>query len=99
VPLGASVLTPSRLARLRELLHGLERLDLSVEEVQLRESSVGVVLAVGGGRLLFRDESDFRAALGRLEALLSEQNLIPRQGEGLRVEYIDLRYGNKIYFK
>ncbi len=97
--LGTFALEESRLAALRGLHARLEQLGLPPEELRL-SAGEGVEAALqGGARLLFGEAATYDAALARLATLLGEQNLIPRGGEKLRVDYIDLRYGNKIYFK
>ena len=97
--LGTFALKESRLAALRGLHARLKQLGLPPEELRLRAGE-GVEAALqGGARLLFGEEATYDAALARLATLLGEQHLIPRRDEKLRVDYLDLRYGNKVYFK
>lgn len=99
-PLGITVLSKERLGTLLSLLSGLEALHLEVSVADLLPGGELAVHLRSGGKILLRGDGDFSGELSRLEVLLAEKNLVPRTaGEGLRVEYIDLRYGNKIYFK
>lgn len=97
--IGGQAISEPRLLSLLSLHERLEALGIATQELRLRGNEVAASLS-GGSEVFFRDESDFAPALARLETLLSEKDLVPRNGgDGLRVEYIDLRYGNKIYFK
>lgn len=99
-PLGATVLKEERLGTLLSLLQRLEALGLEALEADLFAGGEIALRLRNGGKILLREDGDFSGELSRLEVLLAEKNLVPRSvGEGLRVEYIDLRYGNKIYFK
>lgn len=96
--LGTFALEKSRLAGFVDFLQQLERLGFDPEKLLLEE--------VGGLEVVFRDgmrlllnNGDFERALTNLNALLAEHDLIPKEGGRLGVSYIDLRYGNKIYFK
>lgn len=93
-PIGAP-----RLREIQGFLRELEQLSLRSSRVRIGESGEVSVELVGGGELRLHDER-FDEALTRLSTLLAEPGLIRRGSTGeLRVEYIDLRYGNKIYFK
>ncbi|MCX6703079.1 MAG: hypothetical protein NTV02_00080 [Candidatus Zambryskibacteria bacterium] len=53
----------------------------------------------GGGKIMFDTQADLMKVAERLSALLKTQNLVPRSGGELLVDYIDLRFGNKMFFK
>lgn len=96
---GAPAILESRLHSLLGLHRHLSALGLPPTELRIRRGEAAALLA-RAARVLFRDEGDFAPALARLQMLLSEKDLIQRSGDGgLQVAYIDLRYGNKIYFK
>lgn len=97
-PLGAERVEAGRLSGLFSLLTQLETLGLDIVELRLLQNGEHTVVARGGARLLF-GTAPFDLALTRLQTLLAEKRLVPRKGLGLNVDYIDLRYGNKIYFK
>ncbi len=99
-PLGTVALDPTRLGVLFGLATKIDALGQSVSELHIEKNGEVTVLLGGGAKLLFGNGASFDDALSRLEMLLSEKGLVPRRGEtGLNVDYIDLRYGNKIYFK
>lgn len=97
-PLRQSLIDPKRLMELLSFLKALEDLDLDPVRATLKErGEVDVALHLGF-RLMVR-ESAYAQSLANLEVLLSEDNVLPRSGKRLDISYIDLRYGNKIYFK
>lgn len=53
----------------------------------------------GGGKVLFDATENLSKVSERLSVLLKTQNLVPREGGELLVDYIDLRFGNKMFFK
>ncbi len=99
VSLSVVAVSEPRLTSLLSLLRRLEEFSLEASEVELYGGGEMAVLLANGGKILLREDGEFTSELDRLGALLSEQNLVPRNGGGVRVDYIDLRYGNKIYFK
>lgn len=98
--IGEYALSEERLRILLALFNRLDALALIPRTARLLAQNELVVTLQNGVRLLFVDDGDFTPAIVRFETLLSEKDLIPRSGEdGLNIEYIDLRHGNKIYFK
>lgn len=53
----------------------------------------------GGGKILLDTRESLAKVFERFSALLKTPNLVPREGGELLVEYIDLRFGNKMFFK
>lgn len=103
VALGTTLIGKKRLARLILFLRQLETLALAPERVVLRavgDIEVGDIEVAdeSGVRLLLR-EGEYERALSHLQVLLLEDGVLPRSEEALSVTYIDLRYGNKVYFK
>lgn len=98
-PIGSNRLEPEHLSQLFSALVRLETFGLETKELRFKENGEYEVVLRGGARLLL-GVHEFDKALNRLETLLGEKGLVPRQGiGGLGIDYIDLRYGNKIYFK
>lgn len=99
VSVGGHFLTPERLIPLLAFLKGLPGLGFSLSEVRI-EGDEGDILLRGGAHLHFRLEPDYGKLLKRLETLVSERELFSKGVDSIeRLEYIDLRYGNKVYFK
>ena len=90
----------TRMAAIRSFLRALEGLSLAPSSVRLGEGDEFFVVLFGGGELRLRGDGRLSEAISRLQALFSEKDVLPRSRSGeVRIEYIDLRHGNKIYFK
>lgn len=97
-PLRTVVIDPSRLAKLLSFLKRLEDLGFDPEEARLVNDKELRITVRGGLSLLLR-EADYDKAFANLEILLARNDVLPRSSGELKVTYIDLRFGNKIYFK
>jgi cell division septal protein FtsQ len=53
----------------------------------------------GGGQIIFDDTTPLADTAHNLQVLLQTPNLIPQKNGELLVDYIDLRFGNKLYYK
>ncbi len=53
----------------------------------------------GGGYIIFDAKSPLAETASNLQKLLQTANLVPEKDGELLVDYIDLRYGNKVYYK
>ncbi len=98
---GTPVVEADRLKTLLAFLTELEDLGLFPTTAHLLADTEIEVGLRNGSRLLIQETDGYETALRRLRLLLREPGLVPRQGEtnDLGVDYIDLRYGNKVYFK
>lgn len=96
-PLGKVVIGTDRLTSLLSFLKQLDGLGFDPHGATFIGADELEILS-GAMRLLLR-EGEYDSALIRLQTLLTEEGLVPRKGDDLSVSYIDLRYGNKIYFK
>jgi|SRR3989344_2112392 len=96
-PIGTTVLEQERLLDLMSFLKQLEKMDLHPERIVLGEEQEVEFILQSGVRLLV-NEKEYDRSRRNLQALLA-QNILPREGGKLTVTYVDLRYGNKIYFK
>ena len=98
-PLGTRVLEESRLAALLSFLRSLEALSLVPRRLTLLSGGDVAAEVAGGGKILAREGADFLKQTNNLRGLLAEKDLVPRSAGNLRIDYIDLRHGNKLYFK
>ena len=99
LPLGTRVLAEKRLAALLSFLSSLDALSLSPSRVTLLQGGDVSAEIAGGGKILAREGADFLKQAAHVRELLLEKDLVPRNGEKLRIDYIDVRHGNKLYFK
>ena len=65
------------------------------------EASVGVyqISLKGGGSLIINSSDDLTTILKNLETILRSDNLKKALARGGAIDYIDLRYGNKVFYK
>jgi hypothetical protein len=64
------------------------------------DSSHGYSLTIsGGGKILFTSEGSIDVVFENLQVILRTPELAPRSSQDIPVEYIDLRYGNKVFYK
>ena len=97
-PLGTEVIPQEEFSKLLLFLKKLEMSGLEPKEVLLKEQDELEIVLNLGTRLLLRD-GEYDLALINLKTLMEQDNLLSRNNGELSVAYIDLRYGNKIYFK
>ncbi len=96
--LGTHIMTEEKLTSLLRFLKNLEEAGLNPEKVVQKEQQELEVVLKDGTRLLLR-EGEYDRVLVKLKALIGERDLLPQKQGVPVVDYIDLRYGNKIYFK
>lgn len=97
-PLRTYAIGQERLEKLISFSRQLELQELDPERIRLLgEGELDVVLREGT-RILLR-EGDFDGTIRRLKTLLKTADLLPKGPGKLGASYLDLRYGNKIYFK
>lgn len=97
-PIGKEAVSPTRLSAFIAFLKQLEGLGFDTDKIILKGADELEVTLRGGWTLLLR-ESEFEKSLANLKLLLAQNDLLPKKGSEPSVRYIDLRYGNKIYFK
>ncbi len=97
-PLAKIVVSKEELATVLSFLTQLEKLGLDPVKMVFTDEHEREVVLREGSRILFVDK-DYTRTLASLGALLREGDVLPGTTDALRVSYIDLRYGNKIYFK
>lgn len=98
-PLGNAVIAAKRLAPLLSFLDSLNALSLSPGRLALLSGGDIAAEIRGGAKIFARETENLAWQIENLRGLLSEKDLVHRAGEDLKVEYIDLRHGNKLYFK
>lgn len=92
------VIQKEELATVLSFLTQLEKLGLDPTKMVFMDEHEREVVLREGSRILFVDK-DYARTLASLETLLRQGDVLPGTKESPSVSYIDLRYGNKIYFK
>ena len=75
--------------------------ELSIKPVYLiaKENGEFSLVISGGGQIYFDDREPLSQALKNLESLLTAPELASSTSKNLPIDYIDLRYGNKLFYK
>jgi cell division septal protein FtsQ len=97
-PIGRTVIESEELADLLAFLKGLERLSLEPRWVKFEDAHEEMSVMLSGGLRLLLMKGAYAKALESMRVLLKNE-AIPKVGSELSVSYIDLRYGNRVYFK
>ncbi len=97
-PIGRTVIETRELADLFAFLRELERLSLEPRRVVFEEAHEEMSVMLSSGVRLLLKQGAYAKALESMRVLLRNE-AIPKVGSELSVSYIDLRYGNRVYFK
>ncbi len=97
---GHFVISATQLSQILALFSGLEARGLVPLTANFNAVGETEVTLENSARLLILTP-DYETALARLDLLLKKEGLLPRRDgtKDLLVDYLDLRYGNKVYFK
>ncbi len=99
-PIGSYYLSST--TRFHELSHFVENtqgLGITPLYMSAVDSDSFELFVFGGGKILLDTRESLSKVFDRFSALLKTPNLVPKQGGELLIEYIDLRFGNKMFFK
>ncbi|OHA88018.1 MAG: hypothetical protein A2653_01630 [Candidatus Zambryskibacteria bacterium RIFCSPHIGHO2_01_FULL_43_25] len=95
---GSQFIPSENFAKIDNFISSLKTFELNPSKARIENNDVSVTLR-SGPRILFSLSSDIEKTLSNLESILSDNNLSLIEGGELGVEYIDLRFGNKIFYK
>lgn len=97
-PIKESYLPQKDFLLLQGFIENLKRFGFVPVRIHLSTSGDGYVLLPGEGKILFTFGPDISKSAENLEAFLSESPVVLKNG-GLKGQYIDIRFGNKIFYK
>ena len=99
-PIGSYYLSSTtRFHELSGFVENAKNLNITPLYMTAKDQNSFELYIFGGGKILFDATENLSKVSERLSALLKTQNLVPREGGELLVEYVDLRFGNKMFFK
>lgn len=98
-PLRANFLSKEELQRTKYLLHELERLELVARSFYARGETTREIKFGSGGKVIFESTKDYGSMLRDLEALLQSEPFKGFDRNSFALDYIDLRLGNKVFYK
>ena len=97
-PLGRQFLTSQKFENLKFFTEGLKELSLNPVSVFVGEIGVYKAYLRGGGAVIFDESKDFGRLLQDLRLAISGREEL-KEGDFSDLNYIDLRFGNKIFYK
>jgi hypothetical protein len=99
-PIGRSyIASTTEFAGLADLVQVARKLSLRPQYLVAKGEGQYSLVVSGGAEILFDTEEPLSAVAENLEALLKNQIFASSTSKDLPVEYIDLRFGNKLYYK
>jgi cell division septal protein FtsQ len=98
-PIGAIYTTPTEFATINSLVDGIKALSLTPVSVNALGNNDYEITLVGGEVITVNTVMPVTQTLSNFTSLLSDPKLSLRSGNGLSVATVDLRYGNKVFFK
>jgi len=99
-PIGSYYLSSTiRFHELSSFVENAQKLDITPLYMTVQDTDSFDLYVFGGGKILLDTRESLAKVFERFSALLKTPNLVPRKGGELLVDYIDLRFGNKMFFK
>lgn len=97
-PIGKKIFNEKLYDDLRNILVELHRLGLSIKAVHVYSRDEIVFTLVAGGKIIFSDRKPFEVSMEELRSSL-KSTVFTSQKSGVSFEYIDVRFGNKVFYK
>lgn len=94
-PIGSQFLSPPAFRALRIFVESVESQDVSIEYVRVETPNRFVLVMEKGGDIIFDPEDGYDHLLGNLTIVLSSRDF----EDAGAIEYVDLRFGNRIFYK
>ncbi len=99
-PVGSSYLSSSeKFTELSRFVATVKSLHITPLYLVAKSQDEFELYLYGGGKLIFDDHEPLSKVGEYLAKLLTTESLVPQKNGELLVEYIDLRFGNKLYYK
>ncbi|MES2213704.1 MAG: hypothetical protein V4473_02625 [Patescibacteria group bacterium] len=99
-PIGLEYMaTSTDFAELSNFVQNARRLQIKPEYVVAKDTGEFTLVLAGGGKIYFDNKEPLTKVADNLEALLRTPALVPSTNADLPIDYIDLRFGNKLFYK
>jgi hypothetical protein len=98
LPLRKRIMSEERFRDLKPFIAALADLDIRPERFVIRDDEYHLELP-SGGEVIMKAGADLDLSLSNLESFLTSSNISKEQNFLDRVLYIDMRFGNKIFYK
>jgi cell division septal protein FtsQ len=97
-PIGTTLLSFENLKDITDFVSQLEQKGIPVSALSLRDDGVREAHFVKHGKVIFKDSQNPLDVAASLELLKIKTDLFSAQATGT-IDYIDFRFGNKVYYK
>ncbi len=98
--IGERILDQGKFAKLRELLRSLTELNLKPEGVVFKDNGDFEVRTGTDGKFIFGGSDDLNVSVNNLKLLLDSEEFKKEVVVGSKkIDYVDLRFGKKLFFK
>jgi hypothetical protein len=99
-PIGKIYLDGGGFKKLMFLENGLSSMSISFDKFLWKDNGDFEMVLKDGQKVYWSDSQDYSKVIQNLDSIKGEINLTDSLGTSApKVEYVDLRYGNKIYYK
>lgn len=97
-PIGQTFLTPDELASINTLRETLDHKDVSSTAVYAKDEGVRELYLTQGGKIIFKSSQESENLASSIELVKLNTQLLDKDSSA-KLNYIDLRFGNKVYYK
>lgn len=99
-PIGLEYITPStKFFEITDFVQSVRSLSLKPQYILSKDGGEFLMTLSGGAQIFFDTRESLTKVSANLEALLRTEELLNLDKSNLPVEYLDLRFGNKLYYK
>jgi len=99
-PIGQQFLTPELFKAISSFRESLSKRNINPDKLIAKIDGDFEFYLPDGGRILFNTSQNFNVVLENIESLLQDPDIRGSQGTlSTSLDYIDLRFGNKIFYK
>jgi cell division septal protein FtsQ len=101
-PIGKHIFTENLYKDILKMIDELEKEKLTIKEVHVFSRDEIVFSVANGGKIIFSDRKPFTVSLENLKTSLKSSVFVGQKSgssSSSRFEYIDVRFGNKVFYK
>lgn len=97
-PIGQNIFEKEKFLKIISFIDGLELLSLSPSSLKTDGNNLEILVSKNSS-LLIRVDDDLERSLSNLESILNDAKLGLVEGGDINFMYLDLRFGNKVFYK
>lgn len=98
--IGKTFLNSSDFKDLSHFVSNLKNEQINITDIFYKQEQEFEAVVEGGGKILFNKKTSFENTLENLNSVLEDYKVENKNGDFFKnLDYVDLRFGNKIYYK